>query len=545
MLIITAIQSISKNVDENKINDYNNLIKQVIESRVIANNNWLEQDKLVASDGATHDCFGWYVCINKDSAIIGAPFDDDFGYQSGSAYVFILNDSTWTQQAKLIASDSSIGGMFGYSVAIKNDTAIIGSPGDNLNTGSVYVFTRTENTWTQQEKISALDSEYNDYFGHSVSIDNDYLIIGAWGDNNYGPQSGSAYVFIRNDSTWAQQAKLIPSDSNVSDMFGYSVSISDDTALIGAPDDGFEGDSGSAYVFIRNNSTWTQQAKLIASDGATRDSFGSSVSLDGNTALIGAKWDDDKGAQSGSAYIFNRIGTTWKQQAKLLASDGATGDIFGWSVSLYCEIAVIGAQDNDENGLDSGSAYVFTRKDINWLQQQKLLASDSESGDFFGDSVAINSNTILVGTYGDNDNGDNSGSAYIFIKENQPPNPPIIDGPIKGFPIIPYLFTFSSIDFDGDDVSYYIDWGDGITTNWTSYRSSGSPGYSERHSWIGFDKFIIRAKAKDIYGFESPWTNYSFSTPRNRASISSLFLRFCEQFPFLERLFQILSYISF
>ncbi len=233
--------------------------------------------------------------------------------------------------------------------------------------------------WIEKQKLLASDGATEDEFGSSVSLSG---LIGAFGDNDNGDSSGSAYVFTRSDTSWTQQAKLLASDAAAEDWFGYSISLSGDTALIGALGDDDNGNwSGSAYVFTRTGTSWTQQAKLIAMDGATNDRFGISVALNGDTAIIGALGDDDNGERSGSAYIFIRTGTTWTQQQKLLASDGAADAMFGCSVSLDIDTAIIGAFGADNS---TGSAYVFTRTDISWTQQAKLLTSDGIEYGWFG-----------------------------------------------------------------------------------------------------------------------------------------------------------------
>jgi hypothetical protein len=201
------------------------------------------------------------------------------------------------------------------------------------------------------------------------------------------------------------------------DFFGNSVSISGDTAVVGAYEDDDDGwSSGSAYVFVRDvtTGTWTEQAKLTASDAAGGDKFGYSVSVSGDTVLIGAYWDDDAGFQSGSAYVFVRSGSTWTEQAKLTASDGAAGDYFGDSVSVSGDTALIGAYRDDYAGTYSGSAYVFVRSGSTWTQQAKLTASDGAAWAYFGHSVSVSGDTALIGAAWDSDAGGNSGSAYMY-----------------------------------------------------------------------------------------------------------------------------------
>ena len=264
-------------------------------------------------------------------------------------------------------------------------------------------------------KITASDGGAVDQFGFSVSISGDYAIVGAFLDDDNGDDSGSAYVFKRTGSSWAEEAKLLASDGAADDGFGFSVSISGDYAVVGAALDDDNGDnSGSAYVFKRTGTIWSQEAKLLASDGAALDRFGFSVSISGDYAAVGAYFDDDNGDDSGSAYVFKRTGTSWAEEAKLLPSDGAADDLFGYSVSISGDYALVGARFDDDNGDDSGSAYLFKRTGTSWAQEAKLLASDGAAGDVFGHSVSISGNYAVVGAALDDDNGGDSGSAYVY-----------------------------------------------------------------------------------------------------------------------------------
>jgi hypothetical protein len=178
-----------------------------------------------------------------------------------------------------------------------------------------------------------------------------------------------------------EAATLAASDAAPSDLFGVSVSLSGDTVVVGAfvDDDAGAADTGSAYVFVREGTAWTEQAKLAASDAAAGDEFGTSVSLSGETALVGAFVDDHAGgADAGSAYVFVRTGTTWTEQAKLVAPDAASEDHFGYAVSLSGETAIVGARFDG-----AGSAYVFVRNGTAWTAQAKLVASDAAASDEF------------------------------------------------------------------------------------------------------------------------------------------------------------------
>jgi len=272
-------------------------------------------------------------------------------------------------------------------------------------------------TAEQEAKLVPSDDDDFSSFGVAVAVDGDTAVIGAYMDDDNGSESGSAYVFTRAAGVWTEQAKLLASDGAADDYFGDAVALDGDTAVIGASWDDDNGDrSGSAYVFTRTAGVWTEQAKLLPSDGAIYDFFGRSVALDGGKAVIGAHGaHNDNGDESGAAYVFTRTAGVWTEQAKLLASDGADDDSFGKRVSLDGDTAIIGAGDDDDNDHCSGSAYVFIRGAGGWTEQAKLLPSDGASYDYFGDAVAVDDDTALIGAAGD-DIGGASGSAYVFTR---------------------------------------------------------------------------------------------------------------------------------
>ena len=231
-----------------------------------------------------------------------------------------------------------------------------------------------DDDWPQQNKLLASDGAAYDHFGYSVSIDGDYAIVGARHDDDNGVDSGSAYIFTRSGSTWTEQAKLLATDGEAGDEFGYSVSIDGDYAIIGAHlEDGTTVDSGSAYIFIRSGSAWTHQAKLTGLNEEADDEFGCSVSINGDWAIVGARYDDDNGVDSGSACMFTRSGSVWIHEAKLLATDGEAGDEFGCSVSIDGDYAIIGAYLEDGTTVDSGSAYISYAQALPGLSRRNCL----------------------------------------------------------------------------------------------------------------------------------------------------------------------------
>ncbi len=342
---------------------------------------WVEEAILQPSDGTWGDAFGYSVAVFGDIAVIGAPYDDPLGIPfTGSAYVFRFDGLNWVEEAKLLASDAmpGSGDCFGLSVAVYVNTAgaCLTPPPQQIVVGSyygAYVFQYEPGPpagWGEQVKLLGSDTEYADNFGQSVSISGDLIVVGAPSDDNTnGDQAGSAYVF-RYDSgpseEWVEEAKVMPADGAESDYFGFSVSIFGNTAIVGAHGDDDNGENaGSAYVFCYNlgpPESWIELAKLTASDGSAEDAFGSSVSISGDMAVAGAGGDCDNGAASGSAYVFEMPIDGWEdmtETVKLTASDAAENDLFGLSVSISADNAIIGAPNDDDNGEDSGSAYVF------------------------------------------------------------------------------------------------------------------------------------------------------------------------------------------
>ena len=390
-------------------------IKSQLAPQTIAD--FTQQAKLTASDAAPFDYFGWSVAVSGDTAVVGAPYDDT---QRGSAYVFTRSGGIWSEQAKLTASDAADHDHFGYSVAVSDDIAVVGAPYDDdagNSSGSAYVFARSGGIWSQQAKLTASDAAAHDLFGWSVAVSGDTAIVGAPdADDGAGWPTGwgAAYVFTRSGGLWSQEAKLTPSD--IVYRFGLSVAISGDTAVLGTPGDHNGGESsGAAYVFTRSGGIWSEQAKLKASDAAAFDIFGWSVAVSGDTAVIGAYGDDDGGNDSGSAYVFARSGGVWSEQAKLTASDPAAFDNFGWSVAVSGDTAVVGAPfANNGAAVDSGSVYAFTRSGGIWSEQTKLTVSPPGAHNLFGHSVAISGDTTIVGEHGDDASGFDSGAAYVF-----------------------------------------------------------------------------------------------------------------------------------
>ena len=367
-------------------------------------------EKFTAPDGDASDLFGLSVAIDRNFALIGSGLIDDNGTDSGSAYLFDITNGELL--SKLTAPDIAAGDRFGHSVAIDGDRALIGAFADDdkgFRSGSAYLFDITSSELLR--KLTAPDGTVGDAFGISVAIDGDYALIGSIFSDGNVTNSGAAYLF--NVTNGELLHKFTAPDGAAFDEFN-SVAIDGNFALIGSRFDDDKGDrSGSAYLFDITNGELLH--KLTAPDGTFGDEFGFSVAIDGDFALIGAHAHDPSFAgPDGAAYLFD---VTSGELLHKLTIEGFGNEQFGWSVAIDGDLALIGSI-NDDDGIDSGAAYLFDIASGELLQ--KIKAPDSAAGDIFGLSVAINGDSALIGSPLDDDNGTNSGSAYLFTTEKVP-----------------------------------------------------------------------------------------------------------------------------
>jgi hypothetical protein len=454
---------------------------------------WSQQSYIKAANNDSSDFFGASLSISVDSIAVGATGEDssqsiitnstaasslDDNLTSGAVYVYDRSGSTWAQDAYIKASNSEAGDSFGASVSIDADTIAVGATGedggtiaiingmtssadnDNSSSGAVYVYKRYGGFWIQEAYIKAANSEVNDSFGTSVSIDGDTLAVSAVGEdsgwdnitnsttataNDNTSASGAVYVYKRTGSSWAQEAYIKAANSDNDSQFGFSVSLDGDTIVVGAPyedsdlttitngttanDNVTSADSGAVYVYKRTGSNWAQEAYIKASNNSAADLFGYSVSIDNDTLVVGAYLEssdqrtitngttaastDNSMAGTGAVYVYKRSGSTWTQQAYIKAVNSNVSDNFGRSVSINNDTLVVGANledssqttvtngttaasDNDKSA--SGAVYVFTRNgsDI-WTQDAYIKASNNDVNDNFGEVVSIDGDTIALG----------------------------------------------------------------------------------------------------------------------------------------------------
>jgi hypothetical protein len=349
--------------------------------------------------GSSDSFFGYSVAASGNTALIGA-WNDAGG--NGAAYVYVRTGVTWSLQQELTVTDGASGDQFGYAVAISGNTALIGAGGKAGGQGYVYAFTRSGTAWTKQAEFTSSDGAAKDCFGCSVAISGTSAFVGAPGKLG---DTGAAYAFTSSGSSWAQAGEFVGQAS--SEYFGFSVALSSDASTAVAGAFGANSSTGDAYVFTSSGGTWGQQAVLASSDGAAGDNFGYSVAADSGGILVGAYANSGKGA----AYYFTGSGSSWSQQSKLLASDGAANDFFGYAVALSGTTAVVGAYEKNSTG-GPGEAYVFTGGGPSWSQQ--ILPPQ---GAYFGYSVAAGGTTAVVGAL-----AGYSGEASMYA----PPLPPVV-----------------------------------------------------------------------------------------------------------------------
>lgn len=529
---------------------------------------------LKASLPNNSDAFGASVAISGNTAVVGAPGEsssaniingdesDNSASNSGAAYVFTRTGDVWTQEAYLKASNAEAGDSFGISVAISGDTIVIGADGESssalgingdesdnsaLLSGAAYVFVRENSVWSQEAYLKASNTEEDDAFGNAVAISGNTIVVAANQEssssvgvnadelNNAASGSGAAYVFDRIGTTWSQQAYLKASNTEEFDNFGTSVALSGGTLVIGADSEsssatGVDGDqtdnltfsSGAAYVFARNSNSWSQEAYLKASNTDTFDSFGASVSISGDTLVVGASEESSSAvgvggdesnnslSSSGAVYVFSRNGSIWAQEAYLKASNAGLEDAYGVSVSISGNLLAVGADqessssigingDELDDSLNSGAVYLYERTASSWVQNSYIKASNTGESDLFGGTLALSGNTLLVAASGEDSsasgiNGNetdntasNSGAAYIFSADTILADSPPFD--VERISIL--ADNDATIEFESQaGRSYQIQYSNDLVTwldiaqiivadgDLTSWRDSGAPATS-------------------------------------------------------------------
>jgi hypothetical protein len=387
---------------------------------LVAANSFAAQDIILADDGKAGDSFGFSVAIDGTTALVGAhQADIDGVIDAGATYVYVLGDNGWSQEAKLVVEPAFADDTLGGKVALKNDIAMLGvmrRDDKGKDSGAVVSFERESSTWKQHHIFTAPDAKPGDAFGQSIALTENHLIIGAPRNDALGVDSGAAYIYKRENDSWHYHTKIMASDGAAGDLFGISVAIDGNTILVGADlhDEKAE-NAGAVYVYVLDDNQWKQEAKLMASDGGKTDIFGVRVAISENTALVSARRDDieELGVDAGSAYIFERVGSSWTQKVKLISPDGQADDRFGRGVALSTDTAIVSAMNHDANGTDTGAMYVYKKDTDGWRYTSKFVAKSSMSDDKFGWNVGLSNGVAIVATPNHDAQGQESGAVFI------------------------------------------------------------------------------------------------------------------------------------
>ncbi|MEH0021036.1 MAG: cohesin domain-containing protein [Desulfobacter sp.] len=369
--------------------------------------------KVWPNDGSKNKNFGHAVSIDGEYAAISAPGSKVHNVDPDGVSIYKKDGSSWVESTKLWGSDELQNREFGRSVSISEEYVVIGT------WFSPYVFKRDGDTWTEQIRLF---KPGNQYIGNGpIAIDGDYIAAAAFG----GP-----YIFKQQGDTWINQTMLLTTDGAFAENYLTSISIDGEYLIVGVSGTDFIGtNAGSAYIFKRDGDTWTEQAKLTAFDGFAYDYFGASVSISGNYAVVGAPNDDDNRGDwqgdhpqdfnSGSAYVFKREGDTWRHHGKLTPSDVAESDFAASTASIDGDYVVIGSSRHKNGSVESGASWIFKQEDGVWIEYARLTATNWNEVRF-GNDVAIDGNYILSGAPWSGVNGEHSGSAYFHKFKESP-----------------------------------------------------------------------------------------------------------------------------
>ena len=442
--------------------------------KILFDNN-INATYLKSSNSDPHDLFGSSIAISNNTLVVGAygesslskgePENNDYEY-AGATYVFVKSGDAWVEQAYLKAPNPYSRGFFGAKVAIDGDVIVVGARGESGDAGRAYVFTRSDGQWDEGTQLQGSNTESDDFFGSSVAIRGETIVIGAvlessqaTGVNDYANKDdnsnlacGATYVFVKKNGLWEEQAYLKPFSSQNVVHFGTAVAIDNETIVVGAS--GENDYQGAAYVFYRSNNQWFEQAYLSALNGDQHDFFGISVSICSDLIAIGAIGESSSATEinvhsnnneandSGAVYIFLKNGSNWTQEAYLKPSNSISGNHFGDSLTLLENNLLVGApyegskatgingEKNNQQSTASGAAYLFSRINGTWIERDYFKATNNDPYDEFGRSLTFDSiDQLIIGSYcessnassinGDqNNNGaESSGAVYIYEKK--------------------------------------------------------------------------------------------------------------------------------
>jgi len=362
---------------------------------------------LEALTGDPDASFAESVALDGDVALIGSPLGGGDLQDAGAAYVYVQAAGLWSQEARLLPTDTRSGDQFGRSVAIQGDFAFVGA--DNFLTsggfinGAVYVFERQGGLWPQVALIEPSDGAFADGFGAQIAVSGTTLLVGAAGAGT----TGKAYVFVGGGATWTEEAKLIPGTGGGS---GTRVALDGDVALVTSPLNAST--RGAATIFTRTGTSWAETKVLKDTNRASGERFGSSAALSGDLAAVGSRQLD---GSFGGVLIFERLAGVWSMQQKLALSSSVFASGFGQALAWQGDTLLVGTPDDNALGSNQGAVYTFDHPDSKWSQAQQLLPGTSpDIGDSFGLALAASGDRVLVG---DIQSYDEPGAGTVFDTE--------------------------------------------------------------------------------------------------------------------------------
>jgi hypothetical protein len=368
------------------------------------------QTKLTAV--AAFDHVGRSLAASGPYVLAGVPDVDGPGFESGAASIVYRDGEEWIELPQLTASDEAADALFGHAVALHDGVALVGARGASSGAGAAYVFRQqSDGSWAEEAKLVAADAQPGDWLGSRVAIEGEVAAAAALHADAPGADSGAVYVFRDTGSGWLQEQRLTGLDTAAGDQFGKGLALSGGRILVGAyGDDDAGADSGSAYVFRNDGGTWTQEAKLTASDAAANALFGNEVALDGDVAVVAARGANGVGA----VYVFRRSGTTWSQEAKLSASTPFSGAELGSAVDIVGDRILVGVPLDDSGASDAGAAYLFEFDGAAWIETAKYTLPEAAPGDHLGSAVALSGGYAMVGAEWADDPELDSGELWAF-----------------------------------------------------------------------------------------------------------------------------------
>ncbi len=355
--------------------------------------------------------FGYSVTAFDDYIVVNARGGNPDVSLGGAAYVFRKNGTDWVEEAKLIPSDPVLQGYFAYSLSAYNNYILIGAPSDDENgtqSGAAYIFKKEGDIWVEQTKLLPSDGYMNDNAGGSVSLFGDYAIIGSPVDEiNNQISSGSAYIFKRVGDNWVEETKLVPSDPTYGATFGLTVSLYNNYVVIGSPKSEHNNiKPGAAYIFRKIGDDWVEEAKLVPSDASDLDDFGSSVTASENTVLVSASKGGEGVYERGSAYLFRKIGDDWEEEVELTPYDETADDMFSISSSFSGDLVAVGII----NSTIAGSVHLFQKQGVEWTEKLKIIPSNYMEYDRFGRNVFLTENYAVMGA----SHSEVGGRVYVY-----------------------------------------------------------------------------------------------------------------------------------